>query len=60
MPGQYLISNSCLNASNDGVLTTLLSSSKGIRLTEIVGGRPPEGGALLWADKDLRLSPSGH
>lgn len=57
MPGQHLMSNSCLNASSAGVFTTLLSSSKVVRLTETVGGRHVVGG-IVSSDEEPSLSPS--
>lgn len=57
-PGQHLMSNSCLNASGaGGVFTTLLGSSKVVRLTETVGGRHVVGGIVL-SDEEPSLSPS--
>lgn len=48
------MSNSCLNASRDGVLTTLLSSSKVIR---DCGRQAGTARGVALADKGLSLSP---
>lgn len=56
MSSQYLM-NSCLNASNDGVLTTLLSSSKVIRLTDC-RSQAHRGRGIALPDKDLSLGPN--